>query len=504
MITFAAIDIGSYVIEMKVFEMSSRVGIREIDCIRYRLELGKDAYRMGKIGTEKVEKLCEILNSFMETMKGYKVNEYRVCATSAIRELGNRNILLDYIEKRTGLQLEVLGNAEQRFLDYKSIASRENEFNRIIQKGTAIVDMGGGSIQLSLFDKDSLIATQNIRVGNLRLREKVAEFESMIAHKELVFKELINDELLSFQKLYVKEREIKNIIVVGDDIREFAGKSSMTREEFFQLYEELKNGDSMELSETHGMTEESVHLLYPSFVIYKSFMENVGGDTVWMPGLQLCDGIAYDYAVRNKIIKSTHSFDDDIIASARNVAKRYQCNKNHYRLLENIGLKIFDKTRRLHGLGNRERLLLQIAVILHGCGKYVSLSHPAQSGYHIIMETEIIGLSAAEREIIANVVRFNTQDFVYYNQISEYSSITRDAYLLIAKLTAILRIANALDRSHKQKIQDPVISIKNNKLVIVVHTDEDLTIEKGFFPHKAEFFKEVFHLEPELHQKKKR
>ena len=81
-------------------------------------------------------------------MEGYKVSAYRAYATSAIREAKNRLILLDYIEEHTGLKIEVLSNSEQRFLDYKSIASRENEFNTIIQKGTAIVDVGGGSIQI--------------------------------------------------------------------------------------------------------------------------------------------------------------------------------------------------------------------------------------------------------------------------------------------------------------------------------------------------------------------
>ena len=74
------------------------------------------------------------------------------------------------MKRHTGLEVEVLSNASQRFMDYKSIASKENEFNRIIQKGTAIVDVGGGSIQISLFDKDRLVASQNMKIGNLRLR----------------------------------------------------------------------------------------------------------------------------------------------------------------------------------------------------------------------------------------------------------------------------------------------------------------------------------------------
>ena len=161
---FAAIDIGSYEVEMKIFEIAPRKGIRELDCVCHRMELGKDAYRMGKISVEMVEELCEVLQDFVTIMKSYRVDDYRVCATSAVRETKNRTILLDYIKRHTGLEVEVLGNSAQRFMDYKSIASRENEFNTIIQKGTAIVDIGGGSVQISLFDKDKLVATQNMRI----------------------------------------------------------------------------------------------------------------------------------------------------------------------------------------------------------------------------------------------------------------------------------------------------------------------------------------------------
>ena len=131
----------------------------------------------------------------------------------------------------------------------------------------------------------------------------------------------------------------------------------------------------------------------PTLIICSEFISAMGAESIWMPGLNLNDGNAYDYAQRNRIIRAGHNFDEDILASARNIAKRYQCSKSHIRIMENLGLQIFDRMKKVHGLGSRERLLLQIAVILHGCGKYISLSDPADCSYQIIMATEIIGLS---------------------------------------------------------------------------------------------------------------
>lgn len=500
---FGAIDIGSSELELKIFELSKSKGMKEIDCIRNRLEIGKDTYADGKISTEKVEELCQVLNDFVSIMKGYRVEGYRAYATSAVREAKNRVILLDYLEKRTGLKIEVLDNAEQRFLDYKSIAAQANEFNKIIQKGTAIVDVGGGSIQISLFDKDSLISTQNIRIGNLRVREKVAALEHNFGHFEGLVQELARTELQSFKKLYVKDREIQNVILVGDYLGGLSSSPSITREEFLDIYNGIVHTSASEAAKRFDLPEESISLIVPTLIISKEFIEAMDAETVWMPGLSLNDGNAYDYAQKNKIIKSGHNFDEDIIASARNIAKRFQCSKSHVKMMENLALQIFDRMKKVHGLGARERLLLQIAVILHGCGKYVSLSDPAECSYRIIMATEIIGLSRKEREIIAYAVKFNTTEFSYYEELSQYTALTREEYLVVAKLAAILRVVNALDRSHKQKFENVKVSLKERELSIQADTQEDITLEQGLFREKAAFFEEVFSVRPVIHQKKR-
>ncbi|WP_394924220.1 exopolyphosphatase [uncultured Robinsoniella sp.] len=503
MATYAAIDVGSYEIEMKIFELSSRRGMREIDCIRHRMELGKDAYRTGKISVELVEELCSVLQDFLVIMKGYRVDAFRACATSAVRETKNKLIMLDYIEKRTGIKIEVLGNSEERFLDYKSIASREAEFANIIQKGTAILDVGGGSMQISLFDKDSLVTTQNIRLGNMRIRERLSDMENQTPHMEVLIEELINNEVLGFKKLYLKEREIQNVILIGDYILDLTKKSFLTKEEFLDLYDTVICKSPEDIAEAYEIPYESASLIIPSVIIYKRLLEEMEAEAIWVPGVSLCDGMAYEFAQKNKIIKSLHNFDNDIIAAARNISKRYQCNKGHIKALEDLAIPIFDKLKKVHGMNARDRLLLRIAVILHGCGKYISLSNVAECSYSIVMATEIIGLSHVEREIIANVVKYNTMDFSYYDVTEgRITEISKDEYLKIAKLTAILRVTNALDRSHKQKFKDVRLSFRENELLIIAETQEDITLEKGLFREKADFFEEVFSIRPVIKQKK--
>ena len=128
-------------------------------------------------------------------------------------------------------------------------------------------------------------------------------------------------------------------------------------------------------------------------IIYRVFVEELGAQTMWLPGTQLNDGISYDYAEKHKFIKSKHNFENDIIVSAKNIAKRYMSGKNHTQCVLKNALAIFDGMKKIHGMGPRERLLLQIAAILHECGKFVSVRNANECAYRLIMATEIIGLS---------------------------------------------------------------------------------------------------------------
>lgn len=507
---FGAIDVGSYEVNLKIYELSARKGIRVVNHVKHRMELGKDVYVTGNIGTEMVDELCAVLLDFQRIMKEFGVEDYRACATSAVRETKNALILLDRIYLRTGIRLETLSNSEQRFIGYKSIASNEEKFQNIIEKGTAIVDVGGGSIQISLFDKDNLVTTQNIRLGTLRIRERLSDVAERTIHYAGVIEELLNNELRTYRKLYLKDRNIHYILLVGSYIQYINqyihkdGESNQfTKEEFMTFYDEFVGKGQQAMCAELGIPEEGNSLLLPTLVVYKRLLEETGAENVVILGMDMGDGLAYDYAERKKIFKSRHNFENDIIEAARNIAKRYHTNKNHTLVMEALALKIFDKMKPVHGLGKRERLLLQIAVLLHDCGKYINMAQSAECSYNIIMATEIIGLSHAEREMVANIVRFNSGGVISFEDLSAGSTLERSEYMTIAKLTAILQTANALDRSHKQKIREIRINLKDDHVMqILVDTTEDLTLEQALFGEKTRFFEEVYSIRPILKVKR--
>lgn len=508
--TFAAIDIGSYDLEMKIFEMSGKGGMKQVDDIRYRLDLGSDTYAEGKVSYEAVNELCGILKEFQNIMRSYKVSDYKAYGTSAVRETKNTKILLDQIRQRTGIRIDVLSNSEQRFMDYKSIASRTEDFDKIMEKGTAIVDIGGGSIQISLFEKGSLISTQNMRLGVLRLQERLTHLDAASSKVEGLIDEIATAQLSVFKKMYLKDCRIENIIVVDDYLSVILQNPAITGErpgmidadQYMSFLESMQSRTLLEIAGTLNIPRENALLLFISAVLVKRIVKMMDASLLWVPGVTLCDGIAYEYAEQHKIFKVEHDFERDILSSAENISKRYMGSKKRGETLERIALTIFDSMKRIHGLGKRERLLLQLAARLHDCGKYISMVNLGECSYNIIMSTEIIGLSHKEREIVANVVKYNHLPFVYYYNADGRSLLDEDAYLVVAKLTALLRVANGLDRSHKQKFKDVKTVVKDGQLVIQVDTAADITLERGLFTRRADFFEEVYSIRPVIRQKK--
>ena len=174
---------------------------------------------------------------------------------------------------------------------------------------------------------------------------------------------------------------------------------------------------------------EYASLVVPMMVIYKNIIDLFGAEAIWAPGVSLADGIAYDYGEKHKILKTNHNFENDILVAARNIGERFSSGKNHIQGTTNLALMIFDGMKKIHGMGPRERLLLQIAVLLHDCGKYISMTNVAECSYNIIRYTEIIGLSQAEQKIIANVVRYNREDFADFEEVSRLEGLDKKQFI---------------------------------------------------------------------------
>lgn len=508
--TFAAIDVGSFEVSMKIFEVSKRHGMRQIDHIRRSIDMGSQTYGSGRLSAERVDELCNTLKEFKKLMNSYKVEEYKAYGTSALREAKTTDVLLDLIAQRTGILIEILSNSEQRFLDYKSVAFQGETFEKYIKKTAAILDIGGGSIQLSLFDDGVLYATQNMKLGVLRLMDRLATMKATLKQTSNLISELVDAQFNTYKKLYLKDVNVENIIIIDDYLssilnnkqNKFGGRNIFDTTELRSMDSIIENMSATNIARRLAVPESHVLPIHISSLLLEKVMAITGAKKIWAPGVTLCDGIAYEYAQNNGIVAANHDFENDIRAFAIQIAKRYSGSKKRAQTLERIALNIFDTTREINGLLDRDRLLLQISSYLHDCGKYISMANLAECSYGIIKNSEIIGLSHKERLIVANVVKYNQTPFDYFEDFTDHQFMDMADHVKIAKLTAILRLANGLDRSHKMKFKDIKSLIKGNELILMVETNEDITLERGLFGLRAAFFEEIYNLKPVIVQKR--
>lgn len=504
--TFAAIYIGSYEVSLKIFELSAKKKMRTVDYVRSRVELGRDAYSKGSIGYELVEALCDTLEEFTGILKEYKVEHYEAYAAAALRNVSNELFILDQIKIRTGLEVHVLSNSEHRFISYKSVAVRDG-FEHMIQKNAAVIDVGGSGLQITVFSKGKVVTTQHLGLGTMRMREKLSKKSGTLAQYELQIEELVEKELEVFKAMYLDEIKVQYLIIMGDYITELARKVEKNHDEntveiskFVRYLEKLGKKNVEEIAEELGLSNESDALIIPYMMIFKCMAKELGAKDLWIPGVNVSDGIACDYAEKNNIYKVTHNFDDDILSAAKSLSKRYMSYSPHIDALTTMATLIFDTMKKVHGMGKRERLLLQVAAILHDCGKYISFANGPICSYDIIMSSEIIGLSHREREIVASAVLYNTHPLADYDEVADHMS--QESYLIVAKLSAILRVSNAMDRSHKQKFKNVRAAVKGKELVITIESMDDVALEKALFDAKADYFESIFSIKPIIREKR--
>lgn len=495
--TFAAIDVGSSELSMKIYELSKQRGIRELTHVRHEIALGAETYTKGVISYHTIEEICLMLNNFKRTMSEFGTTSSLAYATSALREAGNSLVILDQIKIQTGFDVRVLSNSEARFLSFKAMTLREPALEKLLDEQTLVIDIGAGSVQLSFFNEGRLHFTQNLLLGSARIRELLDALREEAYDFQDLIDEYIERDLTYFINQNLIPVSIRHIIAVGQmipEIYEYARKNHSNFNGTFPQKWISKNKLIKELSGAQAQ------LLLPTLLLCRKTSQLTGCDDIHLSGINLCDGIVAEYAEKKLHITSRHDFIEDILSASFSLADKYHVAREHIENVQTLALQIFDKIRKLHGLGKRERLLLQLGVILHSCGSYISETHSRECSYQIIMSTEIIGISHKERAMVANMVRYDQSSFPRYEELGE--DFTKEEYITIVKLNAILKTANVLDKSNRQKIKKVGVTLHDDILTITADTMADITLEKGLFHYKADVFEEVFGIRPQLRQKR--
>ena len=267
---------------------------------------------------------------------------------------------------------------------------------------------------------------------------------------------------------------------------------------FNDLVDDIVDASDQYLTDQLQVNEDAVPLILPELLLIRRIIQLTGAKQISFSDSGIIDGIVNDEEVALGFSK--HDFTKQMTTMAINLANHYDVEPVHRELVTKFALHLFNQLKPLHTLGKRERVLLEIASILHDVGNYIGVhSHYLHSEY-IIKNSDIIGLSSEELEIIAAIAKYHSAT-TPSEDLSHFSQISAENRRLISKLAAILRLADALDDDRQQKIQKISVSVKSQSVVISAYSNANLAYENWIFNSKSQFFQETYGLKAVLKQR---
>ncbi len=500
----AVIDIGSNLLKMRVSQLKRGV-IEDIDRLEYPLSLGHEVFSEGKISFESIRELSNILHGYSGIMAEYGVGQYKVVATTALREAKNRSYVVDQLKIQNDMTVLVLEDDQEKTLIYSEILDSLKNMEDKRSQNALISYIGAGTIGFSVYDGKRMIFSQNIPMGALKLHDMLESIQEQTEDFYTVVEEYL-DSIIGHISIPINKGMVSNLILTGNEIQLIAkicgvepenGRYIIPAQMISDLFTQIRSMSQEKISLQFGINEEAAELLYSALAIYIRLLEFTTSDVIISPKVELWDALERQMLLP----KSGDDYFDHVrinaISCAQAISKNYNCNQKHAENIRKLACRIFDKMKGAHGLDHRRRLLLELAAILHECGHYVTAKQHLLSSFDLIKDIDIYGMTDEEMLLTAYVSRYNEYDVPNFDDV-EFLRLNDKNRLIVSKLVAIFRLANALDKSQKQKLSDIKVKLENDKLLISAESNENIYLEKWAFEQCAPFFKEVFGYNPEL------
>ena len=503
----AAIDIGSNMLKMRVCQLT-KGELADIDRLEYPLHLGHEVFHDGKISFEGLRELSGILHGYKEVMDEYGTGQYKVVGTTALREASNRDHVIDQLKIQNNMDVLVLEDNQEKSLIYSEILRSLSGMKDLKIKNALLSYIGTGSIGLTVFDGNHMVFSQNVPIGSMKLHDMLSNVENETERYDSVIEEYL-DIVVGHIFLPCPIDHISHLVLTGNGIELIAklrelspidGRYVIKAEIITSLFEEIRHLSPLKISYKYHISEENAEILYSSLIIYNHLLSFSKVESVICPKVDLWDAILRQMLVPKAKDAYEKQVAESALSCAQITAHTYNCSAEHSEYVRIFAHKIFEKMKSLYGLSPRMRLLLELSSILHDCGHYVSSRYYLDSTFALIQNMDIYGMTDSEMLMTACISSYSNRGFDPESN-ARYLQLSQGERLSISKLAAIFQLADALDKSKKQKLSDVKVKLEDDKLIISGKADRDIHLEKWAFDHCSPFFKEVFGISPVLHIK---
>ncbi len=492
-----AIDVGTNAMRMAIGFVDGDRRVHLVEDHREPVRLGAEVFSGGNISSDTAWRAVRALKKFRERLDRHRVEHLRAVATSALREARNRGRFLERAARFAGIRLSVIGGEEEARLVHLAVAERINLKNKL----ALLIDIGGGSVEISLVNKKRILAAESFKMGAVRLLQILEEKKQGEEDFFRMVQEYVEPALKRFKRA-IGKRKIDFCIGVGGNIETLGylkkrmldaeDNGYVTRKEIEAILKKLEALTVEERMRRLFLRPDRADVIVPAAIVLHQVLKEAGVSRALIPGVGLKEGILIDL-IPEAYEERVDLHRDQVLTSALQLGRKYAFDERHAKTVARFAGKLFDLTRRLSQLSEEDRLLLEVAALLHDIGQYVSASGHHKHSFYILQSSPLIGLNPLQRQVVANVARYHRKSLPNMNHIP-FKALPPAERKRVEKLAALLRLADALDVEHAGKVAGFSFRKRKRGLVMRLRGGGDMLLERWALARKSNLFEKVFKL----------
>lgn len=479
-------------------EFTDRESFAQMDYVRAPVRLGHDAFRAGRLTEASIEAGIEALAGFRRRMDALGIGHYRAVATSAVRDSRNGREFVDRVAKECDLRLEPITGAEEARLVWLAARSRVELDGR----EWILVDLGGGSVEISRVDDSRVFWSESQPLGTVRLLEEVDELGRDSPGQ---IRRMLEDHTAMLKiSAVARGLEVAGMIATGGNIEELAelagvevdarGVRRLPVKRLHRTLEELARLSPAERIEQFGLREDRADVIVPAALVYERIARIVGADEIVVPDVGVKEGVLLD-VVDDLAGHGAHEerLEHEVRDGALAMGRRFGLDEAHARKVAGLALALFDQLHREHELGEAERRVLLAAALLHDVGQFISYRRHHRHSHYLISNSELPGFTPDQIELVALVARYHRRAEPK-DAHPEFAALSRNDQSRVRRLAALLRVADALDREHEQKVTAVEARVADGEVELEIQGSGDLLLEQWALQKKSRMFEQEFGL----------
>jgi exopolyphosphatase/guanosine-5'-triphosphate,3'-diphosphate pyrophosphatase len=460
------------------------------------LPVARDTFRTGSISRATMEQAAAILRDYLQAVRefGLTLEQVRFYTTNILAEATNHEIFLNRLQVTTGLAVRLIDDGDMTRLIYQIALRLLSRNPKLAEKNTFVSHIGPGNTRALYFRKGRIAAYSSYRLGIFRAREAVASSGGgdlpQLAHIEEQIRGVVDHLAQDYSDMPMNYH-----VAIGSEIQSVAPHIAKPRAGASKIHEPDLEAYTEALAELNpDELVRKLHLHYtgsegviPSLQTNLALAKRFGDSFVLVPEGDFQRDLLLDLMEGTQ----TKTFQDEVIQAGMEIGKRYKTDRKHAEHVAAFARQLFRELRHLHALDPKYELILRVAAILHEIGMFVSPREHHKHSMYLILNTEVFGLSTMDRELVALLARYHRRYNPEPNH-PHFSDLSREERMIVFKLAALLRIADALDRSHSQRIRSIHLRPDGNTLRIVTPGVEDTTVEQIAINSKCDLFREIY------------